>query len=65
MQTTMRKLTRQYSQSHYDRYVAQQIRAMTKARTKGHRDFATWTDEEITKAANDLARMNNAGEIYA
>ena len=62
---TMRKLTKQHSQAQYDRYVAQQIRAMTNARTKGLRDFAHWTDDEIRQAAIDLARINNAGETYA
>jgi hypothetical protein len=65
MHATMTKLTRQFSQAHYDRYVAQNIRAMTKARAKGHRDFKHWTDEDIRKAAMTLARINNAGEVYA
>lgn len=64
-EATMTKLTKQFSQKHYDRYVAQNIRAMAKAKAQGHRDFKHWTDAEISKAAHDLARINNAGEIYA
>lgn len=62
---TMTKRTRQFSQAHYDRYVAQQVKAMSKAREKGHKDFSHWTDADIRQAAVDLARINNAGEIYA
>jgi len=65
MEATMRRMTKQFSQKQYDRYVAQQRRAMTKLRTKGHRDFATWTDADIAQAAETLARINNAGEVYA
>jgi hypothetical protein len=65
MEATMRKLTKQFSQKHYDHYVKQNIRAMTKARDKGHRDFKTWTDTEISDAAHSLARANNAGEIWS
>lgn len=60
----LRKLTKQWSQFHYDRYIAQQVRQMTRARAAGHRDFRTWTDAEITQAAHDLARMNEVGIIY-
>jgi hypothetical protein len=65
MPATLTKLTKHFSQCAYDRYIAQNIRAMTKARTKGHRDFKTWTDEEIRHAAETLARINQAGVIYA
>lgn len=64
MAATMHKLTQQCSQRHYDRYVAQQVRAMTNARAKGHQDFTGWTDTDITEAAHTLARMNEAGTIY-
>lgn len=65
MPATMTKLTRQYSQAHVDRYIKQNIRSMTKARDKGHRNFVTWTDAEIRQAAEDLARINAVGVIYA
>lgn len=61
---TIRKLTRQFSQARFDRYVAQQVRSMTKARDRKHRDFVNITDEDIRKGAEFLARVNNAGEIF-
>jgi hypothetical protein len=61
---TITKLTKGFSQTHFDRYVAQNVRSMTKARNKGHRDFKGWTDEVILKAATTLARINNAGETW-
>lgn len=64
MEATFRKLTKQYSQAAYDKYVAQQVRAMTKARTKGHRDFKNWTDAQIREAAESLARWYDVGTIY-
>jgi hypothetical protein len=64
MTATMTKLTRGFSQTQYDRYITQNIRTMTKARAKGHRDFKTWTDAEIRHAAETLARINNAGEVW-
>jgi hypothetical protein len=64
MTATMTKLTRTFSQAHVDRYIKQNVRSMTRARDKGHRDFKTWTDEEIRKAAEDLARINEVGIIY-
>lgn len=65
MEATMRKLTKQFSQKNYDRYVKSNIRAMTKARDKGHKDFIGITDEEISQGARWLAKVNNADEIYA
>ena len=64
MQVTIRKLERHSSQTHYDRYVAKQVRAMQKARAKGHRDFRDWTDAQMRETAKKLADYYNVGEVY-
>jgi hypothetical protein len=64
MEVTIRRLTKAYSQEASDRYVAQQVRAMTKARAKGHRDFKAWSDADIKDCAEKLARYYTVGEVW-
>jgi len=59
----MTRLTKSFDHKQYDAYITKQVRAMTRAREKGHRDFQ-WTDEEIQDAAQTLARLGNAGEVW-
>ena len=61
---TITKMRREFSQAKFDRYVTQQIRSMSKARARGHRDFKHMTDAQIQEGAQFLARTNNAGEIF-
>jgi hypothetical protein len=63
MQVTFTKLVKGFEQGRHDKYVAREIRQMKRLRAKGHRDFARMTDEGIVRAAEAIARINNAGEV--
>jgi hypothetical protein len=57
------KVTKTHSQSAHTRLVAQQVKSMTRLRTKGHRDWAGSTDAEILAAAESMARIYGAGTV--
>lgn len=61
---TLSKGTKTFSQAKFDKFVAQQVRSMSKMRSKKHRDFVNMTDAAIQAAAEVMARCYNAGECY-
>lgn len=64
MAVALERGTKVFNQSKFDRFVAQQVKSMTRLRSKGHRDWANSTDEQIKEAAMVLARCYNAGEDF-
>lgn len=64
MAATLEHGTRVFNQGKHDRFVAQQVKSMTRLRSKGHRDWVSSTDEQIKEAAMVLARCYNAGEEF-
>lgn len=62
---TTQKMTRTFSQAAFDKAVARDIKSMTAARAKGHRDYKNLTDDQIKAAAESLARIYNSGEVLA
>ena len=61
---TLSKGIKTFSQAKFDKFVAQQVRSMSKMRSKKHRDFVNMSDDAIKVAAEMMARCYNAGECY-
>lgn len=64
MQATFSKCEKTFSQAKYDRFIAKEVRSMTRLRDKGHRDFRSMTDEGIRNAAERLASIYDAGSTF-
>ena len=65
MHATIQKLTKTYSQVAFDKFVAQQVKSMNKMRAKCHRDWKDATDEQIKGTAEAMARIYDAGTVWA
>lgn len=64
MAATFSKCEKTFSQARYDRFIAKEVRSMTRLRDKGHRDFRSMTDEGIKNAAERLAKIYDVGSTF-
>ena len=61
---TVERGIKKHDQAKVDKYIRQQVKAYTKLRNKGHRDWKDMTDEQIQATAEFMARTYNVGEIF-